>query len=105
MKPLVLLHNQLLKESVSGSMLRPTPGAGNCDGGAIGETWMARSEWRTAVMHRRAETGGGQSANVRTQSSAYCCLPFSAPFTAYACSLFEVYRGGSSGSEAASPNA
>ena len=63
MKPLVLLHNQLLKESVSGSMLRPTQGAGNCDGGAIGETWMARSELRTAVMHRRAETGGGQSAN------------------------------------------
>ena len=59
MKSLVILQNQPLKESVSGSTLRLKSDGYSDDGAAMGVTWTTRSEHLTAVVHRQAGGDGG----------------------------------------------
>ena len=77
MKLLVLLHNQLLKELVNGSIVRLKSDGYSDDDATMGVSGTTRSERLTAVVHRhrRAEMGG---AECEWSRSPYCCLSFSA---------------------------
>ena len=71
---LVPLHSQFLNEHINGSMLRQEPNGGNVNDGKADEVLVKQPERLTAVVHRRAETGGAERECGVLRTAALPCF-------------------------------